>query len=121
MKLKSNHEPALGESVIASGVHVKGHLTCDSDLMIDGNLEGDIKVTGAATIGVNARIDGNISATHLILSGQVNGNINITESTTLEATGRLIGDITTNSLGIAPGAVLIGTVTMPDHESPSKE
>ena len=44
---------AGAETVISSGVVLKGNLRSDGDVVIDGTLTGEIRAAGDATIGIN--------------------------------------------------------------------
>ena len=100
------------DTVISSGVKLRGNLTSDGDVSIDGALAGNIKAGGHVNIGVNGRIGGSIDATSVAIAGAVEGNIKATDSVSLMETAQLHGDIDTGRLEIALGAVFIGASKM---------
>mgnify|MGYP001795487832 CR=1 FL=1 len=110
-----------GETIIGAGVKVKGALLSDSDITIDGKLEGEIKATGTVHIGVNGIIKADILATNVTVGGQVRGNIEATGETLIASTGKVTGNIATSLIGIDPGAMFIGKVTMTKTEILSAE
>lgn len=128
------HEDALGvagaETIIGTGVKVHGNLTSQSDITIDGNLEGSISAEGSVTIGVNAQIKANITATSVVVAGLVNGNITTEGEASILETGHVEGDIKAGGLAIATGGIFVGRSLMdapprlntepesrPNHES----
>ncbi len=105
------------ETMIGTGVRVKGNLSSEHDIIIDGTLSGHVKTKGAITIGVNAHVVGNLTARDIALAGRLEGDVKAANQTTLTETWRLTGNITTTHLGIAHGAIFIGNVTMPLPEA----
>lgn len=110
------HEDALGvagaETVIGSGVKVVGDLASESDITIDGLLEGSVKTTGDVTIGINARIKGNIEGTNVTISGSLNGNVTASGEASIRETGHVQGDIRAGGLAISSGGIFAGRSIM---------
>src|SRR5260370_307122 len=110
------HEDALGvagaETVIGSGVKVTGNLASESDITVDGLLEGSITTTGDVTIGMNATIKGNIEGTNVTVAGNLKGNITATGEATLRETGHVNGDIRAGGIAISSGGIFIGRSIM---------
>jgi cytoskeletal protein CcmA (bactofilin family) len=101
------------DTVIGSGVKLKGNLVTDGDIVIDGSLQGNINAHGNVTIGVNARITGNISGRNIAIAGNLQGNIKAIEQTSISETGGVTGDINTKSISIGAGAIISGSISMP--------
>jgi cytoskeletal protein CcmA (bactofilin family) len=105
-------DEALGvigsETVIGAGVVVRGNLSSDSDITIDGNLEGDIKSGGDVTVGINAHITADIAATNVTVAGTVVGNITASGEARIAESGHVKGDIASGGLAINSGGVFIG-------------
>ena len=100
------------DTIIGSGVKLKGNVSSDGDIAIDGALVGNIKSGGHVTIGVNGRISGSIHATSATIGGSVEGNIMASDAVSVMESGQVHGDIDTGRLEIAMGAVFIGTSKM---------
>ena len=111
------------ETIIGSGVRVRGNLTSEHDIIIDGNLVGNVKTKGAINVGVNANIKGNLVARDISVSGQVEGDLKVASQATIHATGRVQGNIASGNLAIDSGGVFVGSsvMTMTDHSPEPQE
>jgi cytoskeletal protein CcmA (bactofilin family) len=121
---RKSHDDAFGaagaETIIGSGVKVKGELNSESDIMIDGIFEGTILAAGDVTIGVNARISATVRGRNVTVAGQLKGNIKATGEAVIRETGQVEGDVTSAGLAISPGGVFVGRShmqVMPSIES----
>jgi cytoskeletal protein CcmA (bactofilin family) len=113
---RRSHDDALGvagaETVIGTGVIVHGNISSESDIVIDGTLDGSITTSGNVTVGVNAQIQANIRATNVTIAGSVKGNIVASGETSLLETSHVEGDVKSSGLAIASGGVFIGKSLM---------
>ncbi len=112
------------ETLIGSGVVVQGPLTGEGDMMIDGDLTGEITTTGDVTVGVNGHIKAPIQALNVTVAGTVRGHITAEGDVTIRETGRVSGNITAGSLSISPGGVFNGRSLVQEHhelERPATE
>lgn len=98
--------PSPGQSVISRDVKIKGDLTCNGDIQIDGAVEGDVQ-SRSITIGEGADIRGAISGENVRVCGSVNGQIQ-GKSVVLAKTAKVNGDVTHQTLAIEPGAYFEG-------------
>ena len=113
---RKSHEDALGvagaETVIGTGVNVKGNLASESDIVIDGTLTGHIKAGGDVTLGVNANVKGDITAVNVAIAGTLHGNVTAEGEASLRETSHVEGDIKCAGLVVAAGAIFIGQSLM---------
>jgi cytoskeletal protein CcmA (bactofilin family) len=113
---RKTHDDAFGvtgaETVIGTGVIVAGDLASESDIAVDGTLDGAIKAGGNVTIGVNAIVRGDVHAVNVTLAGQLKGNITAEGEVAIRETGQIKGDIKAASLSINAGAIFIGRSLM---------
>lgn len=100
------------DTVIGSSVKLKGNLSSETDITVDGTLVGNIKSGGHLTIGVNAHITGNLSATSITIAGQVDGNVLAVDSASVMETGQVHGDISCSRLEVGMGGVFVGMSKM---------
>jgi cytoskeletal protein CcmA (bactofilin family) len=124
---RKSHDDALGvagaETVIGTGVVVRGNLASESDITVDGTLDGNIKSGGNVTIGVNANVKGDIEATNATVAGALHGNITVEGEAGILETGQVRGNIKSSGLAIASGGVFIGRSIMeaPPHLLPEAD
>jgi cytoskeletal protein CcmA (bactofilin family) len=104
------------DTVIGAGVRVRGVLSSDGDISIDGHMTGEIKAAGSVSLGVNSIIKANVTARDVRVGGQLRGDITATGETSITETGKVVGNISCSSLQITPGAVFIGQSTMTETE-----
>ena len=101
-----NKENTLNPSVINTGVMIKGTLTGDGEINIDGIVDGDVKAQ-AVIIGLNGKVIGTVKAERVDVYGTLEGKI-ISEDVFLAETARVIGNIHHKTLSMEPGAFVEG-------------
>jgi cytoskeletal protein CcmA (bactofilin family) len=89
-------------------VEIKGSIKFQSDLTIDGKLEGEITSPGHLTVGASAEIRGEIKTKSVTVEGKVHGNITVDERCELKARAALHGDLKAARLVIEEGATFVG-------------
>ncbi len=104
-------------SVIGPGTVVRGNVRGDGNLEIHGRVEGDVTVTGDVLLAESAAVRGSVTGTQLSIAGAVQGDLRGTEAVLLERGARVVGDLTAPRIGVAPGALVRGTVRT-DGEAP---
>ena len=104
-------------SILAPGAKIKGDISSDTDLRLDGLMEGNLISEGKVIIGPNALLTGNITCSNAEISGTVKGNVIAPEQLSLKSQSRIDGSITTSTLIIESGAALNGACKMPETMS----
>lgn len=100
-------------STISAGLKIKGEITGTSDLTIDGETQGKVRLTnGRVTVGPKGRVIADIDARDIIVNGTVQGNLKASDSVRLGPSGHVQGSILTARIGIDDGARLRGNVEM---------
>ena len=94
---------------LSSGVSIKGDVTFRTELVVDGEIEGNVTSTGALTVGEHARIHGDINVGSITVLGSVEGNVSATERCTLAPGATLRGDITAPRLAVDENATFLGS------------
>jgi cytoskeletal protein CcmA (bactofilin family) len=110
--MAKNENISSSVNLIGSGTAIKGDITTNSDIRIDGIIEGNIKVKGKLVVGGSGKIEGEIQCQNAEIFGEIIGQISVSELLSLKATAKLNGDIITNKLSIEPGAIFSGTCKM---------
>jgi cytoskeletal protein CcmA (bactofilin family) len=104
--------PAKEEPInIGKSISIKGELTGEEDLTIDGRVEGKIELKDHdLVIGSHGTIVGEISARNLTVKGGLVGNICAGELVEIKASGSVVGDVESSRISIADGAYFKGSV-----------
>ena len=97
---------------VSSGVSIKGDVTFGSELLIDGEIEGNITSNGRLIIGTHATVVGDIQVGHVTIQGSVEGNVLASERCALEAGATLHGDIEAPRFAVDENASFIGSATI---------
>ena len=98
---------------IGQSIHIKGELTGNEDLTIEGKVEGKIFLKDHnLTIGANGKITAEIQAKTVMVVGEVNGNITADDKVEVAASGTMRGDISAPRVVLADGAKFKGTIDM---------
>jgi cytoskeletal protein CcmA (bactofilin family) len=114
-------KPAEGSTVIGKSVIIRGELSGNEDLYIDGDVEGTVTLPESRlTIGPNARVRADISVRDVIVFGHLTGNIQATGSVDLRQSAVVNGDILAGRLSIEESAVLTGRVELKITSEASK-
>lgn len=101
-----------GSTVIAHGVRVEGDFSSEGDVVIEGEVHGNVKVAGMLTVGPQARLKADVSSEQAMIAGIVDGNLNVGGHLDLKATAKLSGDLVCETVTIESGATLNGKVVV---------
>lgn len=104
---------ATSTTTISTGLKVSGEFSGNSDLYIDGEVLGKIRLaTSRVTVGPNGRVQADIEAREIVIEGSVHGNLKAGERVRLGATSRMQGSLVTPRIAIEDGARLRAKVEM---------
>ena len=102
-----------GTTTIAAGLRISGEISGSSDLYIDGETQGKVRLPNArVTVGPNGRVQADIEAREIIIEGTVQGNLKAGERLHLGAGSRVQGSVLAPRFAIEDGARLKGKVEM---------
>lgn len=100
-------------ATIGKSITIKGDLSGNEDLEIDGNVDGRIDLpNNQLTIGAEGRVKAEVHAKAVVVIGHVTGNVSAADRIQVEATGVVDGDVKAPRLVIQEGAMLNGAVEM---------
>lgn len=108
-----------GESVIGRNTRVRGRVTGEGDLRIEGHLEGDITLRGDLTIAEGGRATSAVDAEAVTVGGELDGDVRASGLVHLESGARVRGDIQGDGVAIDEGAELSGQL-IADFELPTE-
>ena len=96
---------------LGSSLHLKGEISGNEDLHIDGTVEGAVQLgEGKLTVGATANVTADIIATEVVVCGKVKGNVRAKGKIEIKKDGSVIGDLTTAQIIIEDGAYFKGSI-----------
>lgn len=99
-------------TVVGVNVKLQGQLRDSQDIVVHGQVDGEVASEKNVTVTETATIKGPVSATVITVGGTVRGSIEAREKLELLASGKVYGSITTKELTIRPGAFFNGRSSM---------
>jgi len=105
----SSADPAT--SWVGYGLHVKGEISGDEDLLIDGSVEGLVQLGDRnVTVGTTAEVMADITAGEVVIYGKVKGNVQASGRVEIKKEGSVTGDLRTPQILIEDGAYFKGSI-----------
>jgi len=100
-------------SAISAGLRIRGEITGHSDLLIDGQVQGSIRLANSkVTVGPHGSVQADIEAREIVIEGKIRGNLNASENIRLGPKSDVQGSMLTPRVAIEDGARLRGKVEM---------
>ena len=105
--------PAGATTVLGARLKIVGDVSGDEDLVVNGKLEGKIRVDRKVTVNAGAEVEGDVQAKSVTIGGRVHGQVMASERAELLSTGRVQGNVHAPRIVMAEGAQIQGRVVMP--------
>jgi cytoskeletal protein CcmA (bactofilin family) len=100
-----------GTARLGASLHIKGEITGNEDLQIDGSIEGLVQLEDRKlTVGTSARVTADILAREVTVYGTVKGNLRARDRIEIKKDGSVVGDLTTARIMIEDGAYFKGSI-----------
>lgn len=110
------------DSLIGAGTNISGDITFVGGLRIDGEVKGNVRAVGdqpgTLVVSEHARIEGEISVSHLVINGTVIGPVHAMDFLELQPRARVTGDVEYSNIEMHLGAVVQGRLV--HHGIPAK-
>ena len=105
-------------SWLPAKMKVKGEISGNEDLLVDGNVEGPISVgPHRLVVGRDGQVTGGLTASQLVIYGKVDGDRSVgTESIEIKKDASVVGHLTTRHIVIEDGAQFKGTIDIGDSK-----
>jgi len=101
-------------SYLGKDLNIKGNISGQDDIQIDGKFEGNLKLKGRLDIQQSARIKGSAVAKTIYVKGAVEGKLAAGSKMFIDHTARIKGKIFTPVISVVEGAQFNGEVKMVD-------
>jgi cytoskeletal protein CcmA (bactofilin family) len=103
--------PARETARLGAKLHVKGEISGQEALHVDGSVEGLIQLDGAKlTVGASAKLTADIVATEIVVHGSVKGNLHAHDRIEIKKDSSVVGGLTTPVIRVEDGAYLKGAI-----------
>jgi len=99
-------------SFLGKTIEIKGEITSDEYLTIEGKVTGNITISKTLTVGKNGLVNGQIKADAVKIDGKVDGHVDASGKLEITAGGNFTGTMKTDKLVIEEGAVFKGNVNL---------
>lgn len=97
---------------LVEGTKIVGDLFSESNIRIDGEVQGNITTSAKVVIGENGFLHGNLNCQEADIEGRVEGKLNVDGVLTLRERAKVTGDIQASRLHIEEGAYYLGACKM---------
>jgi cytoskeletal protein CcmA (bactofilin family) len=102
---------STGTARLGASLHVKGEITGNEDLAIDGSVEGLVHLEDRKlTVGPSAKLTADVIAREVVVYGNVKGNLRARDRIEIKKDGSVVGDLTTARIMIEDGAYFKGSI-----------
>lgn len=95
-------------SVITKGSTVKGDITSEENIRLDGKVIGEIHCKQRLVIGINGELEGTIATESADISGTIYGDIAVFGHLHIQSSAKIFGNIQAKFIKVGEGAVLEG-------------
>ena len=100
-------------TTIGRHLAIKGDVSSDDDLAIEGSVQGSVTVRGALlVIERSGRVHADVRAPRVVVHGAVQGTIAASERLELSSSASVDGSLSANLIAMADGAGFNGRVDM---------
>src|SRR5262245_25592429 len=100
----------VGASTLGRGARVRGRIAGDGDLHVEGQVEGDVSVSGELTIEEGGSITGDVDAGTVVLSGALKGDVAARGPVAVRATAQVEGNLAGAEVSLDEGASFHGRI-----------
>jgi cytoskeletal protein CcmA (bactofilin family) len=98
--------------VIGAKTQLKGEITGSEPVLVEGLVEGTIRITGPLRVGPGGKVKATVSAQSVVVAGVLVGDCHASDRVEIEAAGRLTGNIRAPRVVIVEGATFRGNSDM---------
>lgn len=102
-------------NVVVEGSRILGDFIAESNVRIDGEIQGNVSSPSKVVIGKSGFIKGNLVCAEADIEGRLEGHLKIEDLLTLRSNADINGDIETSKIQIEEGAKFSGSCKMSNY------
>lgn len=99
-------------TIVGSDVKLTGTIKDTNDIVVHGNIEGEVVSEQNVVVEENAKVKGPVTAQTVNVSGEVEGTVKAFDKLEIHPSGQVLGNIQTKDLIIHSGAQFVGKSDM---------
>ncbi len=100
------------DSLIGAGTSLAGDVTFSGGLRVDGEIRGNVRAAdgqpATLVLSEHARIEGEISVSHVVINGTVIGPVHSSDFLELQSRAKVTGDVEYATIEMHLGAIVQG-------------
>jgi cytoskeletal protein CcmA (bactofilin family) len=108
---------ANGPCTIGRQIIIRGNLSGEEDLIVEGRIEGTVSLKNHMTVEESGTVEADIDVADVTVNGQLRGDIVAAGSVSINAPAKVVGNVRAPRIIIEDGARFKGSIEM-DVELP---
>jgi cytoskeletal protein CcmA (bactofilin family) len=100
------------QTLIAAGTVIEGKITGKTDVRIDGEIKGELSITGEASVSKNGKFNGQAEADVATIEGEYTGSVSARELIRITPDGKVKAELRAPAISIEKGAKFSGKIDM---------
>ena len=113
----ASHTAHPQKARIGVGLYIKGQISGNEDLDVEGKVEGPVQLT----IGTGGNLTGDVTAREVIIHGTLTGNLQVRDLLKIKSDGSAVGDVVTDRILIEEGAYFKGSIEIGQKGVPQSD
>ena len=90
---------------LSKGTNIEGTIFAESDIRVDGKVNGTLDCKGKLIVGPTGVVEGTITCVNAVIEGVIKGNLTVAELLHVKESATINGEIVTDKLIVQAGAV----------------
>ncbi len=105
--------PAGSTARVGASLHIKGEISGNEDLQVDGSIEGSIQLEERKlTVGASGRVTADVVAREVVVYGSSKGNLRAGNRIEIKKDGSVVGELRTARIITEDGAHFKGSIAI---------
>ncbi len=109
------------DTILGKEGFIRGDVEVNKSMMVEGRVEGNVKVKGQLMLSKGAYIKGDVICDELITDGTIEGKVRVKNRAEIQKNGKIIGEIHCRLLVVEEGGFINGLTNMMGEEAKDKK